>query len=134
MPQLCPVSDDVTETNVYNNPPVLTKKPEPEICVEGNAEKVELKSEENAETAAPEATGNEEKPENFRSSCEEMTDNNEGGENVSNLLCHIIRTYFQRFDTKEFFHSISENGETEMQMSAIFAPSIFELANKLFNF
>lgn len=92
MPQLCPVSDDVTETNVYHNPPVLTKKPEPEVFEEGNAEKVEEKSEENVETATTEATNNEEKPENFRSSCEEMTEDNEISENVSDILLHYNLT------------------------------------------
>ncbi len=48
MPQLCPVSEDVTETNVYNNPPVLTKKSETEDFKDESAVKSD-KSEEKCE-------------------------------------------------------------------------------------
>lgn len=95
MPQLCPVFDDVTETNVYHNPPVLTKKPETEAFDEGSVEKIEEKSEENGETAAAEESNNVEKPEeNFRSSCEEMTEDNDISENVRTLVllyeCNLV--------------------------------------------
>lgn len=45
MPRLCPISEVVPETNVYNNPPVLTKKPESENLEEASDTKEDTPSE-----------------------------------------------------------------------------------------
>lgn len=62
MPQLCPVSEDVPEANVYNNPPILTKKPEGE-----NVEKISESQDENKVQQSEEKSSSEKCDESIKS-------------------------------------------------------------------
>lgn len=92
MPQLCPVSEDVPEANVYNNPPILTKKPEGE-----NVEKISESQDEKDVQQSEEKSSSEKcdetiESENLSTSPTEKPENNSQVNKYVYLKMYLIKT------------------------------------------